>query len=507
MSIAKAYSAQLSGLTSETVTIEVDISNGLHSFSIVGLGDRAVDEAKDRISAAIKNSGFVSPKQKNQKVVISLAPADIKKEGTSFDVAMALAYLHAAGEAAFDPEGILFLGELSLEGNIRAVSGALPILCQSVKNGFHTAFVPTINAPEASLARGLRIFAVSSLNETIATLARKNDLRPIRARRSLRAQRPKNTVDISDVRGNAVAKRALEIAAAGAHNIILCGPPGTGKTMLAKSFPSILPPLSYDQSVEVTGIHSAARTLDEPLIAYPPFRSPHHTASYPSIVGGGTVPKPGEITLAHRGVLFLDELPEFDRSVLEALRQPIEDRIISISRARGTVTFPAQCILVASMNPCPCGKGPSNGCSCSAASLAAYSKKISGPIMDRLDIWVNVSKIDYERLSAVANDAEPSEKVRRRIVTSRKAQRERFIARGLPLHYNAEMGASEIESCISMEDGVRDILTTSARKLELSARAFHRVIKVARTIADIAGCEDIKMEHILEALQYRQKTM
>ncbi len=420
---------------------------------------------------------------------------------------MALAYLHAAGEADFDPEGMLFLGELSLEGNIRGVCGALPLLCQSVKNGFHTAFVPDRNADEASLARGLRIFGVSSLRQTIGILTGKEKLRPIRTKRSIRGARPQNSVDISDIRGNAVAKRALEIAAAGAHNIILCGPPGTGKTMLAKSFPSILPPLTYEQSIEVTGIHSAARTLEEPLIAHPPFRSPHHTASYPSIVGGGTIPKPGEITLAHRGVLFLDELPEFDRSVLEALRQPIEDRIISISRARGTVAFPAQCILVASMNPCPCGKGTGNGCSCSAAALASYNKKLSGPIMDRLDIWVNVAKIDYERMSAAVNDSEPSKLVRRRIIAARKAQRKRFAARGIALHYNSEMGAAEIESCIEMDDEVRAIVTSSAQRLELSARAFHRVIKVARTIADLGGGDSIQKEHVLEALQYRQKTV
>jgi len=310
---------------------------------------------------------------------------------------------------------------------------------------------------------------------------------------------------MSAVRGNETAKRGLEIAAAGAHNVIMCGPPGTGKTMLAQCFPSILPALSYEQSVEVTGIHSAARTLTTGLITEPPFRSPHHTASYPSIVGGGGFPKPGEITLAHRGVLFLDEFPEFDRSVIEALRQPLEDRLITISRARGVITFPAQCILIASMNPCPCGKGADKGCTCTPYALELYKRKMSGPIMDRLDIWLNVSKIDYEKLASKNAATESSSDIRSRVTAAREIQLQRFDACSVKKCFNAEMNASDIEQLIVMEDAARAALTSSAQRLELSARAFHRIIKVAQTIADLAKSGTIRTEHVLEALQYRQK--
>jgi len=505
MSIAKAYSAQLVGLQSETVTIEVDISNGLHTFSVVGLGDRAVDESKDRIAAAIKNSGYISPKQKNQKVVISLAPADVRKEGPSFDLAMALTYLLAAGDVSFDPEQKLFLGELSLEGNIRKVSGLLLILCQASKKGYTEAFVPAANAEEASLAEGIDVYPVHSLNEVISHLSGILRIEPLPKRNQVSTPRNTRTSDMSIVRGNDAAKRGLEIAAAGAHNVIMCGPPGTGKTMLAHCFSSILPDLSYEQSVEVTGIHSAAKVLDRGLIASPPFRAPHHTASYPSIVGGGAVPKPGEITLAHRGFLFLDEFPEFDRSVIEALRQPLEDRLITISRARGMVTFPAQCILVASMNPCPCGKGRDNGCTCSINLVQNYQRKISGPIMDRLDIWLNVSKIDYDKLAARSVASERSIDIRERVIAARNIGRRRFADHNISKNFNAEMSAQDIEKLVNMDDQARVMLTESARKLDLSARAFHRVIKVAQTIADLAGSDVIMTEYILEALQYRQK--
>jgi len=506
MSIAKCYSAHISGLTAEIVTVEVDISNGLNAVSIVGLGDRAVEEAKDRISAAVKNSGYVSPKQKNQKVVISLAPADVRKEGPAFDLPMALAYLSAAGDIEFDPTGTLFLGELSLEGNLRKVAGVLPILCQTVASGFNRVFVPADNAIEASLASGIRVYAVSSLREVIDCLQGKNSLDPVAPMSDLGSD--EGSSDASDmrlIRGNETGKRGMEIAAAGAHNILLYGPPGTGKTMLAQSFLSILPPLSREEAIEVTSIHSAARALGNSLITRPPFRSPHHTASYPAIVGGGAFPRPGEITLAHRGVLFMDEFPEFDRSVIEALRQPLEEKTITISRARGTVEFPAQTILIASMNPCPCGKPQGAGCTCTAGILRAYRRRVSGPIMDRLDIWVNVNKVDYERLAALDSGAEPSADIRRRVTKAREVQASRFKAHGSAKRYNSEMNAHDIERMISLDDGVRRTLTAAARKLSLSGRAFHRIIKVARTIADLAKQENILETHILEALQYRQK--
>lgn len=508
MSIARCYSAHLVGLLAEVITVEVDISNGLNSLSIVGLGDRAVEEAKDRVSAAIKNSGYTSPKQKNQKVIVSLAPADRKKEGPSFDLAIAISYLSACGDLDFDCENKLFLGELSLEGNIRKVAGILPILCQAKNSGFDTAFVPLANAGEASLADGLKIYAVSSLTEIISFLKGKNNLRPLKLLDYDTARLQSDSTEQGDmrlIRGNDSAKRALTVAAAGVHNILMYGPPGTGKTMLAQSFNSILPPLSYGESIEVTSMHSAARTLEGTFITKPPFRAPHHTASYPSIVGGGVFPRPGEITLAHRGVLFLDELPEFDRNVLEALRQPLEERSITISRARGAVTFPAQCILIASMNPCPCGKPKKMGCTCSAKILQQYKRRISGPIMDRLDIWVNVNKVDYEKLSLQTVEAESSASIRTRVEAVRAIQRERFKYFGIQKNYNSEMDAGDIEKMITMDDDTRSTLAQAAKRLGLSGRSFHRMIKVARTIADLAGEKEIARPHILEALQYRQK--
>ncbi len=563
MSIAETYSAQLVGLQTEVVTIEVDISNGLHNFSVIGLGDRSVEESKDRVSAAIKNSGYISPKQKNQKVVVSLAPADIRKEGPAFDLGIAVAYLAATKDIELVPSGKLFLGELSLEGNIRKVSGVLPMLCQARSLGFVEAFIPKSNIREASLAQGIYIYAVSSLQEVLDHLSGKKVLENIGplTKNSLletileTSMRP-NTFNMSVVRGNDSAKRGLEIAAAGAHNVIMCGPPGTGKTLLAQSFSSILPPLSYEHSVEVTSIHSAARTLGDGLILDPPFRAPHHTASTISIIGGGALPRPGEITLAHRGVLFMDEFPEFDRAVIEALRQPLEEHEITVSRMKHSITFPAQTILLASMNPCPCGRKKGSGCICNERLISNYWRKISGPIMDRIDIWLKVDEVDYDKIiekrpqcdqtdSLVTNQ---TEKIATRIKEVRRIQKDRFhiyhatdhAAKKSPTNnnlsqkytepcFNSEMTAEHIEKMVKMTDEARSALLISARKLELSGRAIHRVIKVAQTIADLdwvttgdreiskkeeLGQKDnsaeivnveINKTHILEALSYRRK--
>jgi magnesium chelatase family protein len=507
MSVAKLYSAQLLGLTTHIIIIEVDLSNGLHHFSLVGLGDKAVDEARDRISAAIKNSGYTSPKQKNQKVVISLAPADIRKEGTSFDLGMALGYLLASGDIDFDSEKKLFLGELSLEGNVRKISGVLPLVRGARKEGFREVYVPEENATEAALVKGIKVFGIKNLGGVIGHLIHKHD-------GILKTQPPTEVVyesqsfdtDFSLVQGQEAAKRGLEIAAAGGHNIALYGPPGTGKTMLAKAFRTILPALTNEEILEVTGIHSMARILEKPFITHPPFRSPHHTSSYPSLVGGGPFPKPGEITLAHRGVLFLDEFAEFDRTVIDALRQPLEDGVVTISRARGSLTFPAQCILVASMNPCPCGYGKEKGCTCTDRDIIFYKKRISGPIIDRIDLWVSVSKVEYEKLAGSAKANESSFVIRKRVENARKRQLARFISKKIKhKKVNGEMSVSDMEKCIELKPDVKELLSTSAKRLGLSGRAFHRTMKLARTIADLEGKNEVGKNHVLEALQYRQK--
>lgn len=505
MSISKVYSAQLIGLKCHIINIEVDLSNGLHAFAIVGLGDQAIEESRDRISAAIKNSGYVSPKQKNQKVVISLAPADIRKEGPAFDLGMALGYLSASGDVEFDASRKIFLGELSLEGDVRRVSGILPLTLGAREAGFKEIYVPKENVEEAALVKGIKIYPVSSLNGLISHLKHGN----IKPQKQTRIQKT-STVDENNfkvIKGQESAKRALEIAAAGGHNIGMYGPPGTGKTMLAKAFQSILPRLDYEEILEVTGIHSIARTLEKPFITLPPFRSPHHTASYASLVGGGPFPKPGEITLAHRGVLFLDEFPEFDKKVIESLRQPLEDRHITISRAKGTLKFPAQCIVIVSMNPCPCGYGKEKGCTCSDRDISNYQKRVSGPIIDRIDIWISVSKIEYDRLSNISKDTnEDSRSIKKRVEKCRKVQKERFEKNNIKnKRCNSEMSVSDIEKCIKLEKSVNDLLRTSAERLSLSARMYHRIIKIARTIADLEGKKDISKDHILEALQFRPK--
>ena len=507
MSIAKSYSAQLSGLNSEIITIEVDISNGLHSFSIVGLGDRSIDEAKDRIGAAIKNSGFVSPKQKNQKVIISLAPADIRKEGSSFDLGMAMAYLLASDEIYYEPKNKIFLGELSLDGRVRRVSGILPILSQIKSQGFDEAYIPKENIDEASLAKDIKIYPVNFLSEMIDHFKGTKNIQLLNLTNSIITPKTNNQLDISIVKGNSTAKRGLEIAASGAHNILLYGPPGTGKTLLAQCFASILPNLSYDDSVEVTGIYSISNNLQQGFISRPPFRSPHHTASYPSMVGGGSFPKPGEISLAHRGVLFLDEFPEFDTTVIEALRQPLEDGKITISRAKGTITFPAQCIFIASMNPCPCGNNKNQSCKCSIQSIIKYQRKISGPIADRIDIWLNIDQIDYKKLGDSTNKEESSLIVKNRVEQTRLIQYNRFKKENINKRFNSEISASDIEKIINIKNDAKDLLIKSSEKLNLSGRAFHRIQKVARTIADMEQSLEINSQHILEAIQYRMKML
>lgn len=517
MSFAKVYSAQVALLKAQIVDVEVDLSKGLYAFSVVGLPDKAVEESKDRVSAAIKNSGFKSPKQKNQKIVIALAPADLKKEGPVFDLGMALAYLLASEDIKFDPSDKIFLGELSLDGEVRKISGVLAITEEAKKRGFDEIYLPKENAREAALIDGIKIFGIKNIQEVIAHLNKKRETDDGKEQIKIEIKPEPVTkienrneeceVDFSEIKGQEMTKRGLEVAAAGGHNIAMYGPPGTGKTMLAKAFSHILPPLSFDDALEITAIHSIARTLQGDLISHPPMRSPHHTASYVSMVGGGTIPKPGEVTLAHRGVLFLDEFAEFDRRVIETLRQPLEEREINISRAKGSFSFPANFILIAAMNPCPCGNLGTKGkeCVCAPINLVKYQRKISGPIIDRIDMWLEVSKVDHQKLSDNKSDGDTTKQIKSRVIKAREIQKKRFADSRRGIKTNSEMNIRDLSKIINLKKEVKDILNTSAEKLDLSARAYHRVIKLARTIADLADSQEVEINHILEALQYRPK--
>lgn len=506
MSFSRVYTAQVSLLNVTTVSVETDISRGLFAFALVGLPDKAVEESRDRVSAAIKNTGYTSPKSKNQKIVISLAPASEKKEGPSFDLAIALSYLLASEEVAFDPEKKLFLGELSLDGTLRPVRGVLPITRFAKDAGFTELYVPRENAEEAALIDGIKIFGAENLKEVIEHLEGRKHISASPVTR-FTSRADVTRTDFSDVRGQERAKRGLLIAAAGGHNVAMYGPPGTGKTMLAKAFTGILPSLSFDDALEATSIHSVAGALGTSLgfITEPPFRSPHHTSSYVSLIGGGVVPKPGEITLAHRGVLFLDEFPEFERRVIESLRQPLEERVISVSRAKGTAHFPADVLLVAAMNPCPCGNYGFRGkpCICTPAALSRYRRKLSGPIVDRVDIWLEVDRVEFRDLSEKA-EGEKSDHYRKLVEQARQRQSQRFGAQS-KIKKNADMSARDLVVHVALDDEARRTLNMAAERLGFSPRVYHRMIKVARTIADLEGSDNVTQNHILEAVEYRPK--
>ncbi|OGI87268.1 magnesium chelatase [Candidatus Nomurabacteria bacterium RIFCSPLOWO2_01_FULL_33_24] len=513
MAFSRVYSAQTNLLKGQIITIETDLSRGLHSFNIVGLPDKAVEESKDRVSSAIKNSGYKSPKSTNQKIIVSLAPADFKKEGPFFDLAVALGYLLSSGEINFAPEKKIFLGELSLNGELQSIRGALPLVEEAKNNGFEEIFLPKQNTKEAALIDGVKIFGASNLKEVINHLNLKQEtdinknfkLSP-EEKTIIKKGIKKYNIDFSDIRGQEGAKRGLEIAAAGGHNIAMTGPAGTGKTMLARVFSQILPELDNNEILEITSIHSIAGTLKDNLLTEPPFRAPHHTASHVSIVGGGVYPKPGEITLAHRGVLFLDEFPEFEKRVIESLRQPLEDNIVNISRAKGSAVFPSNFILIAAMNPCPCGNlGSENKeCICRPSDLARYQRKLSGPIMDRIDIWVQVGNVDYQKLGGESS-GEKTRTIKKRVAGARQRQEKRFKKFRRNIKNNSAMNVKDITKITPLGIEVRELLNQSAEKLSLSARAYHRVIKLARTIADLEESEEIKTSHLLEALQYRPR--
>ena len=508
--LAKVNSASIHGLDGELVTVEVDISRGLPNIFIVGLPDAAVSEAKERVRSAIRNSALSFPP--NSKVVVNLSPADTRKEGPGYDLPIALGVIMATGQVVADIEDAIVIGELALDGAVRPVRGVLPMVAVARARGVTRAFVPAANAAEAALVSGVTVYAIDSISTLAAFLLGAPGLEPFVPDPTAETFTETYTgTDFADVVGQEHAKRALEIAAAGGHNAIMRGPPGSGKTLLARAMPSILPPMTDEESMEVTRIYSVAGLLPTgaSLIRTRPFRSPHHTVSNAGLVGGGSIPRPGEVTLAHRGILFLDELPEFDPRILEVLRQPLEDRQVSISRAKQNVTFPANFSLIGSMNPCSCGwyGDPERECTCPPQLVSRYQRRISGPLLDRVDVFIDVPRVPYEKL-ANATRGEPSAAVVARVTEARRVQHRRFlVAEGAAPRQNCDMTPPEVRDFCQalLAPGAADILNQAARRLVLSARSFHRVLKLSRTIADLSESETIAAAHIAEALQYRER--
>ena len=512
--IAKVYSCAVLGIEGFPVEVEVDISDGLPAFDLIGLPDPSVREARERVRSAIKNSGYEFPLS---RITVNLAPADIKKEGPAFDMAIAVGILIASEQLSLSNVNLqmMLVGELSLDGNLRGIPGGLAIASSLLEQGYEhfQLFVPEVNAKEASLIKNIQVRGINTLSEMVSFIKGEVDIPATEPDLDFMLYNCSEIADMKDIKGQENAKRALEMAAAGAHNVIFYGPPGTGKTMLAKRLPSILPEPSLEEKLEITRIHSVAGHLSPeiPLLTTRPFRNPHHSSSTAGIIGGGKIPRPGEVSLAHRGVLFLDELPEFNRELLETLRQPLEDRVVTITRSAATLQFPADFIFASSLNPCPCGNygDPRHACRCSHSQIQRYRSRLSGPLLDRIDIQIEVPRLDYNELET-DTPSEDSATIRERVKKARQIQKERFGVQNRqsqngnpPTLTNSEMSPTQVKEFCPLNSEARALARQAFDRLGMSMRAYDRILKVSRTIADLDGCEDIETRHLAEAIQYR----
>lgn len=500
---AKVLSGSLIGLDGVPIEVETDILSGLPAFNIVGLPDKAVEESRERVRSALKN---ISADLPAKRITVNLAPGNLPKEGSAFDVPIAVSILYATGQLKGDTSKMMFVGELSLDGTIRATNGVLPLVLLAKEKGLDAIFIPKENIFEAQIIEGIVVYPAESLKEIFLHLSKQKEIEPLTSTPYDDSDLDEYEYDMKDIRGQEFVKRAVEIAVAGGHNIFLKGPPGSGKTLIARTLPSILPPLTFEEAIEVTKLYSISGLLgNKSLISARPFRSPHHTTSHVGLIGGSANPKPGEVSLAHRGVLFLDEFPEFPRQVLEALRQPLEDGSVVVSRARSRVQFPSRFMLVAAANPCPCGYygDSTRECKCSYQQVLRYQKRVSGPMLDRIDIHIDVPAVKVSKITEDGEVSEKSEDIRKRVRGARLRQKVRF--EGKKLITNSEMSTRDIKTLCIVNDDAKEVLKAALDKLSLSARGYHKVLKVAQTIADLENSDIILRQHILEALQYRPK--